>query len=420
MARIDLISAWIAATVLMSAAMAGDLRSPIDVESAAVLPKGVRNPRFKVFFTNVEERFSGVGDVEPLGLKLNKNVTWTDVLDGQKSQSDREKVQLILQELGYKDNNASAGQTTGVINSYANVKIPVFAMGISDDLTLALAAPVVSIDISTDTGFYKTAQGQAFVNKAASKSEWSGNEAMEKINDGVQRKLVENGYEPLKNQSGTHLGDIQLVSKYRLSQLSDDQQSWLVKGTLVAPTGHVASPDRIADVSSGDGQWDVGATLVYDRKLLEDLKINAFAGYLAQLPDSTVKRIPEKQDSSLTPDKEQVSRDLGDQVSLGSSLTYEHPGTGLSVSPGYSLQYMSGAKFDGKRFAPVRYQWLSEQTPSQTLHSFVISAGFSTVNFYRKKQFVYPFEVKLIYSKPFAGRNAGSDSLYAGELVMFF
>ena len=53
-------------------------------------------------------------------------------------------------------------------------------------------------------------------------------------------------------------------------------------------------------------------------------------------------------------------------------------------------------------------------------HSMLVSAAFSTIDWYKNKKFFYPLQVSVSYSHPFAGLNAPAGDLVAGELVVFF
>jgi hypothetical protein len=47
-------------------------------------------------------------------------------------------------------------------------------------------------------------------------------------------------------------------------------------------------------------------------------------------------------------------------------------------------------------------------------------ANFSTVEWFKAKQFLLPFQANLTWSLPLEGRNVTNNSVFSGELVMFF
>src|SRR5690349_5119717 len=73
-------------------ALAGDLKAPLDLESTAVLPAGRGNPRFKQVLMWVDQKYNGLGQSEPLGRKLNKTVSWNEVVRSQKDPIDQNQL----------------------------------------------------------------------------------------------------------------------------------------------------------------------------------------------------------------------------------------------------------------------------------------------------------------------------------------
>jgi hypothetical protein len=264
----------------------------------------------------------------------------------------------------------------------------------------------------------KSTEGQAFADAAVASNEFSGNEVIEKFNDGVNRKVKDYGYKPITGLNETGLGDIQLVAKYLIDQTDSD--SYAAKGSITLPTGRSSDPDKIIDASFGDKQFKIGTGLVWDKRLFDEFKLTQAGGYTVALPSSIEKRVPSEQGSSLTKDKENVGRGFQNQFSLSTGASYGLSDLGLNFGTAWSFQYQTGITYSGSKYAAVRYDWLSEQSPDQLLHSVIGSIGFSTVEWYRRKKFVYPFEVKIVYSHPVIGRNTGTNDVIAGELVAFF
>lgn len=403
---------------LGAAALAGDLKAPFDFETTAVLPAGVRNPRFKNLVTYMDTKFGGSGGAEPLGYKLNKVVSWQDVINGQKDDIQKAVVEGKVGSLGF-DKNSAAGSTSGVVNTYANIKVPVFAMGVTERLTMAVAVPVVSVDVNADTGFLATEQGRTFARSVCEGGADKCAEVERKFNDAINTKLADYGYDPIRSGNTSGVGDIKVVGKYRLVGTQDEGVT--LKGEVTLPTGTPPNADKALDIPLGDGQTDLGAMVIYDRFLDRHklVRANAYAGYTAQLPDSLDKRIPLSETETITRDKETLGRDLGDIVSAGAGLVYEFP-FGLNLGAQYGFQYLSPTSYDGpSRFPSYRYSLLSANT-GQILHSATLGVGFSSVEMYKAHQFKAPFQVNLAYCRPLAGLNVVKNELLAFELVLFF
>jgi hypothetical protein len=140
---------------------------------------------------------------------------------------------------------------------------------------------------------------------------------------------------------------MQLVSKY--VAYTDDVNTVCIRSALVAPTGREADVDQLVTLATGDGQWDLGNKVIYETW-------GAAGGYHIQLPDKTVMRIPVSEGDPLTSDKELVKRNLGDIVSLGTSLSYEVSQAGLSFSTGYNFQHGAQTSYEGTAFDPLILQ----------------------------------------------------------------
>jgi hypothetical protein len=319
------------------------------------------------------------------------------------------------------DVNGSPGWTTGSVNTFVDVKVPVLAVGITPRFTLGVAVPVMSVDVSADTGFIKAESGEAeqLVKTISKSSVTEANNAARKMNNSINEKLTNYGYEPIQSQNFTRVGDIQLIGKYLVHQDAENILTW--RSSLVLPTGTPPNVNRALDIPTGDGRYQAGSSLIYGRTLPNDFRWTAYGGVLAMLPHSIEKRIPVAADDPLSRDKEMLTRDFGANLNLGTSVSYNHPATGIVTSAGYQINYLTPTRYSGgTQFDADRYSYLEGLAPSQTLHSATLMAGFSTVEWYKAKQFVYPFQANLVYSHPLAGRNVSATDVLSGELVLFF
>lgn len=414
----------IAALAAAQSAHGANLTAPFDLENSAVLPPMVRNPRFKLILMNPEMKYSDSGTVIGLGDKLNKAVTFADLTsarstDSSEKQAEKAQIAGLMAHDGSLAMSDIAGYTTGQVNTYASVKVPVFAMGLTENFTLAAAVPVYDVDVQAATGFVRSEKGEAFVNAAArSSGPYKGEDASNRLNNAINTKLEELGYEPIQSQKISGIGDVKVVGKYRFYRSESDALA--VKPAVTLPTGTAPNADKALDIPTGDGQVDVGATLIWDRELAGKLGMSSYLGFNAQLPDQLDRRIPQTASDSLSPEKELVSRNLGDQYSFGTGIRYGSSSKGFSVGAGYSFQYMTSTSYEGSRYARARYDWLEQEAPLQALHAASLSLGFATIDWFKEKKFFYPFQANVVFSKPFAGRNVATSSVVATELVLFF
>ena len=409
-----------ASTPFLDLAHAEDLKTPIELESTQVLPRGVRNPRLKNLIMFIDSRYGANGAVEPLGNQLNQSVTWQTMIASQKTTDDQEMLKglLLASHIGDWDKNGP-GSTTGVVNTYVNAKVPVLAFGVTDHLTLALAVPVIKVEVGADTGYVSrnTKDTQSFFDSLCASNPVKCNQIKAQLQDATNQKLTAYGYESIHSQTVSGIGDVKLVSKYLFRH--NEKNDWTLKGELTFPTGIRPNPDKALDVPTGDGRYAFSKSLIWDHKILPALTWNTYGGYTAFFSNHVVKRIPTVLDA-LSPDKEELKRKMGHLISGGTSLSYRFLPLGLSLGLGYGVQYLSQTQYEDGAFQSDRYRLLEEASPAQLLHTSTLMAGFSTVEMYQAGGSLLPFQANLAWSHPLSGKNVPKNDLVMGELVLFF
>ncbi len=402
-------------------AFAADLKAPMELETTQVLPKGVRNPRFKNLFMSIDSRWDGVGAEQELGSKLNKGVSWNALIfSPQNSKQDQAKLMGLLKANGINDwQNDGPGFTTGKVSTYVNAKVPVLAYGVTDRLTLALAVPVLKIEVNADTGFVTTPNNaQKFYDALCASDPIKCNRVKTQLSDATQNKLLALGYEPIPtHQTIQSVGDIKLVSKYQFTK--NESNVLTLKNDLTLPTGRGPNADKALDVPTGDARYQLGVALILDHYFLDPLWLNTYGGYTALLPNKMSKRIPTLE-SSLSSDKEELKRNLAHQIAAGSSLNYKYARLGMSLGVGYGVQFISKTTYNDGNLEAYRYRLLEGDSPSQTLHATTLMAEFSTVEWFKQNRFVIPLQAHLTYSHALAGRNVTRNDVWMGEIVLFF
>lgn len=396
---------------------AGGLASPFEVESTAVLPTSIRNPRYKNINTWVDEKFNSLGKRESLGGKLNQNIIWDNLISKQSSDDQKNLLKGTLESQSITDQD-TVGSITGAVSAYANVNVPVFAYGIKENWTIALAVPIYKIELNVDSGFVLDARTQLFINKLEKNDPVKASEVSQNLNHPLQTELQNKGYKPLQSEKYTAIGDIKLVSKYQFFRSDDDTIAF--KSELTLPTGTTSDPDKLVELPTGDGQYDLGLGLIWDHQLTSKFSWNFYGNINIQLPDHLKRRIPKSPEGGLTSDVEDVFRDSGDQYLLGTSIQFGRSQGGFYSNLGYIYQYMQRTRFSGTRFSNDRYRWLEDQNPSQLLNSLVGQIGYSTIESFQSKDFPIPLQANIGFGHPLSGRNATAADVYMAELVLFF
>jgi hypothetical protein len=397
--------------------MAGNLAIPVAFDNAKVLPKGVRNLRYNNVMAEANSKYDQVGNSVGVGSSFNVDVSYNKLIDGKDTALEKGILQGYLMRHN-KDLNSIAGETTGVVNVEVDAQVPVFAMGLTKKLTSAIVVPVVEAKTNVDTGFLAGSEIQSIVNQLIAEGKYfKAQETQQKTNNAIQDSIAKKGYKPLADEQKDMLGDIRIINKYQLSNKKDYAIS--LTNSIVLPTGEEADINKVVDVAAGDGQTDISAGLNVDFYFTSKLTVSARASYTAQLADTTAKRIPEKVDSTVSPDIDNnVKRDLGDIIytSIGANYLMD---SGLQLRGQYSFQYKEADKYTGDRYESYRYDWMSIAT-SQKLHAAQLGIGYSTIPAFKRKEFAVPMELNLSLGTPLSGKNVVNDTTIAAELAVFF
>ncbi len=401
---------------------AGNLSTPFESESTAVLPAKIRSPRVKLISGAVESSFDQDGNLNGLGNSMNKRVTWGDVINNQTTETKKNLVRGALQDAGINE-NTTVGSTTGFVSTDLQIQVPVMSIGLSENWTLALAVPFYKVHVNASTGFVKSAEGQKFADSIGKDSPLNATEAAKNLTDPINKKALELGYKPIESEDFTALGDIKLVNKYRYFESENDTVTF--KNELTLATGRAPQADKIVDVPTGDGQNDISGYAIWDHRLSGEASskpygVSVATGVNVQLPDRIERRIPKKTGDPLSDNSEVVERDLGDQFLLSASLFYGSGAGGFYSNLGVQYQYMQASTFRGTKYLAEQYSWLENFYPEQSLTTAVLGFGYSTIGDFRKGKFALPLQANLGLGYPLSGKSASAASLAMGELVIFF
>lgn len=405
--------------ILFSSAFcwAGNITLPMQFESASVLPPKIRNFRMQTASTEISEKFTDAGTVDGLGYRMNRSISYSDLIDGLPTQDDRASLRGLVES---KNNSldSSIGDTFGVVNARVTTTIPIFAYGVTDKWTLALAVPVVYTNVNVDTGW---AANDSFNQMYASLTEdGRHNQKLEfknKLDNVIKTKAMQSGYDEVGGYQSTQLADMVVNSRYLLYK--EGSQQWSLNQRLVLPTGRVENINRLVDIPTGDGQADIGIGTSYDYIPSASLQLGVSTYYLYQMAHTRAKRLPLKPYENLSPDIDyDTHQKLGDLMGASASAKYFFVDT-TSFAIQYSEQYKQKDTFTGSKFASERYQWMALDS-EQTMRSVLAGVQFSTIPLFKRKQFAIPLDTQLSMAKTLGGRNVPSAELYSIELAAYF
>lgn len=402
-------------TMASVSSYAGGIGAPLNISSASVLPKGVRNLTYKGVTASPSDKFNSSGQQVVLADPFFSEITFANLLDGTKDPNDKGLIEAKMIEMGASLED-SLGSVKGQVNIEVQANVPVFAWGITERFTAAVAIPVTRSSVNIDTGVdHKNPALHAALKQKTNIAPDKQVETFTKLNDPVNEKVKEYNYEPLQNETTTKLGDIKLVGKYKTYE---DAKNVVTLGAEVTlPTGEEENPNKVIDVPGGDGQTDIGLNIAHDL-ILGKFVLASSLGYTVQFSDTVEKRIPFNGLSKLSPDSDNnVKRDLGDifQASLGAKYGF----SGVTLGTAYSLQYKQADTYKGSKYEQSRYDYLAQDSV-QNMQAALFSVGYDTIGLYRAKKFPVPLSLNLTHTRVLSGKNVVKDPFTTLDFSLFF
>lgn len=386
-------------------------------EDSKVMPKGIRRLTLRVVNTDINQKTDATGSANELERPLAKDLTFKDILKGEK---DPVKRQVTAGYLTYENFNTSdsVGSFTADLKGRLTVFAPIMTYGLTEKVTLAAAMPVFNMAMSVGMGFKTNSTGQAFLkslNNPYNNQTASARDAGDKINNAVARlntKLVDNGYKPVDNWQANGLGDLQLLSKARVYDGTFVKSA--LTGGVVLPTGRTDDPDILIDKGFGDGQWDVFFGAAIDEPIADTgLTLNQYAKYTHQLPGQRTVRMVTAEESIEVP-KERVRFKLGDKIEAGTAVQME---SDLGVGGGVGYNYYR--KFGDLYKAGASSSLLAKDSLEQS-HQAELELVYSGVPAFRRKEIPVPFETKVSYKRQLASKNMAVTHFVQFDAGVFF
>jgi hypothetical protein len=113
-------------------------------------------------------------------------------------------------------------------------------------------------------------------------------------------------------------------------------------------------------------------------------------------------RVPDNVDQPITPNKEEVDRNIGDIIEINTSASYQF----LKGTSGY-LEYMYAHKFEDSISGNQGFAYDQLEAESdRDEHVFKVGLSYSTIPLYQEKKFSLPLKLHILYRNRFAGKNA--------------
>lgn len=387
-------------------------------ENTKVLPAGVRNVNVRTLYTQSSTKTDRHGNVEPLAEPLWRPLRLSNVIAGETGLKRTQLEGLMIQQ-GWSE-DTSLGDFHAQLNAQINVWAPIFAIGLTDRFTLAVAVPVYNSSTDIKAGFTTNAGGDALVaalNDPMMSNTQSAIEAAENFENAVARlndRLLENNYSTLDRWNSTGLGDITVVGKL----LAYDGDFFKAATSLgfVAPTGEASNPNILTDIPFGDGQWDFFGQLTFDQALFPGITLNEWVKYTYQAPGRRNVRWKTYDETVEAPNVNTQFK-LGDKLEAGTSLQFEQSSTGLIA--GLGLQYLRKYSDRYEVDLPLVKQELQRDTDQNALY-WQARIGYSSLPAFQRNEFAVPLIASIEYRKQYESRNSPRTDFTQIDIGIFF
>ncbi|MBI3016439.1 MAG: transporter [Deltaproteobacteria bacterium] len=372
---------------------------PLLAENTATLPAGRFRARVKpIYAFGFSTQFGNDGIEKSLVSHYAKTI---DFATAQKLDASGQLADLMT----------AAGLKSSTLGSFApSLEVSTLVMGsaleygLTPNLTLGVIVPVVSARTNFELAFNKSAQVLGHPSPTVR------NLDMVKA---AQDSAAKAGYAPLENWNALGLGDIELGLKYRFW----NSQNWSLatKSGVRLPTGRVDDPNVLTDIGFGDGQTDLGSTLLVDYIGIPHTLLNTWVKYTVQLPDRQLLRVPNTGEL-FTTKSENIRRNLGDRVDAAVTAEYSFL-TAFNINATYAFfskqkdRFQSDLGFNAPGL---------EANTAQQKHSADVGIGFSTLPWFRQGSFKLPMDAGLNLEVPLAGKNVAKATAVNLEYKLYF
>lgn len=388
-------------------------------DDAQVLPKGV----FAVildgrYYFPFDKKFDKEGKKEDLDADFNANLN-SSIFPG---------LRLVEQFFGMPPGSASIGRSVISFEYQGRDFIPLLQYGLTDRLTVGAKIPYYWRKNKVDAGLdasTATVGKNPFVNSLTPLSvpgtvRLTTTDAQNLIGRGLDINgdgLIDIpgfGFKPLKTSSRTGFADIEIGGRYQYFKTNNWRLAFT--GGIRLPTGEVDDPDDLGDIGIGNGAYALLFQFTHDYIGIKNLVLNATLRYDLVFRNNERLRVPDDVNQPLTVNKENVDRDIGDNIDLEVSGVYEFL-EGLTFSLLYKYDYKLKDRVLGDR--GFNYESLESETRA-TQHVGIASLYYSTIPLFQAKKFPLPIAAGISYRNRFAGTNVLRNQYIALTLAVYF
>lgn len=390
------------------------------MDSTETLPAGVNSPAIRYgIVSGVDSKYTADGSV----MSLNE-INTVNFNSEQIAKINPEITNLvnILNQFSQQRLGSQINLGTMRVETVPNVKYiaPIYARGITEKFTMAVAMPVVfyenklTLNQSSSNVPQICAQFSGIENDIPELKE-ACRELSVNVVDATQNELQKKGYRRIQDRKETVFGDAQMVGLWRMHD--NGSRSAMLRTTLTLPTGKKNDPDDLADLGIF-GNTAIEPAVIVNQLIGRRIRLAAKAGVKLIAPDSVEARVPGS-DGDILPGpetKEKVSRRTGASAFVGGAVNLSI-GDSFGLAGGYEYSRKGEDGYSGKRGA--RYDLLSKDSSSQA-HKLRGGISYDTIALYQRTKTFPPLKVDYEIINTIAGSNSDRQLVNEFSLTMFF
>lgn len=368
--------------------------------NTSFLPEGIYSPTIRYGnISGLDQRYNEKGSLVSL---TDANAIELNAKTLSKFNSQVQNLITSLNRFGAFKIGDALNLGTLEIQSSPQIQYaaPILAKGITNSWTLAVALPVVHYK-------NRVQLSQSFSNINYYRQEFSGlstdlDKALEtNLGESTQQVLQDKGYRRLEDRDSQFLGDIQLVSLYKLY----DRADWtlILQSTLTLPTGPSYDPDDLLALNNTFHKTSLENSIALLKWINPSWKLIPYVSLKYTLPEKINMRVPEDEDDILP------NQDTTESVTRKDGIAYEfglQNAIDISDSFQISLDYRIGTKntdkFLGDRNS--RYDLLEKDTLTRWQKT-ALEFTYSTIKSYFRSSSSIPFIASINFFDTIGGAN---------------
>lgn len=377
------------------------------------LPKTISTSSIKMgFISGLDQRFQEDGDL--VKLKDYKSIEF-DAPTLAKFNPQASTLVQTLNRFGLYNAGDLFNLGTLEFETKPTIKYvaPVYAYGIRDNWTVGIGVPV--IQYSNEVEMTQSLSNVDYYNQFRGLSEDLDAALDTDLRAATQSTLAQKGYMPIEDRNEDFLGDIQLVSVFKLFDRGDSKL--IHQATLTLPTGPEYNADDLLALNTFH-KTSLENLIGYAKVIGSFLTVSPFLSLRYVMPEKITVRVPKDADDTL-PDqnsKDDVTLSEGFTTEVGTQFDFDLSqdfkiGTNYLFGQKTADQYSGSGKGDTSLLAKnTKAMW----------HKVSLSLSYSTVKSYLKKQSFLPMSLSFMAYDTISGKNVERRTGQEISIALFF